>query len=151
VTKDIYSDLLHTANPSNGKIVRCVGAVIWDDRHRLLLIQRGHAPHQGFWSLPGGRVEAGETDEAALARELREETGLTIEPTGLLGSVQRPASDDAAGGDVLLIYDYTATVTGGSLTAGDDAAEVRWVGIAELSSLPLTPGLLDALTEWGAL
>jgi 8-oxo-dGTP diphosphatase len=151
VTKDIYSDLLHTANPSNGRIVRCVGAVIWDDRHRLLLVRRGHAPHQGFWSLPGGRVEPGETDETALVRELREETGLLVEPTGLLGSVRRPASDDPADTDVLLIHDYTALVTGGSLSAGDDAADARWVDVCELSSLPLTPGLLDALTAWGAL
>jgi 8-oxo-dGTP diphosphatase len=96
-------------------------------------------------------VEPGETDEMALARELREETGLMVEPTGLLGSVERPASDDPADGRVLLIRDYTATVTGGSISAGDDAADVRWTSVAELSSLPLTPGLLDALTAWGAL
>jgi 8-oxo-dGTP diphosphatase len=124
-----------------------VGAVIWSDDHQLLLVQRGHEPDQGLWSLPGGRVEAGETDADALSRELREETGLLIEPTGLLGSVELAAGD----GRILLIRDYTAVVTGGSLAAGDDAADVRWAGVAELASLPLTPGLVEALTSWNVL
>jgi 8-oxo-dGTP diphosphatase len=127
--------------------VPCVGAVIWDDAHRLLLIKRGQAPGRGLWSIPGGRVETGETDEQALTRELREETGLVVMPTGFLGSVERPAPD----GKVFLIRDYTAVVTGGSLAAGDDAADARWVSAEELPSLPLTPGLVEALTSWGAL
>jgi 8-oxo-dGTP diphosphatase len=127
--------------------VPCVGAVIRDDAGRLLLVRRGHAPGLGLWSLPGGRVEAGETDAQALIRELREETGLKVEPTALLGSVERPAADDGT----FLIRDYAAVVTGGSLAAGDDAADVRWVSVEELASLPLTPGLIEALTSWAAL
>jgi ADP-ribose pyrophosphatase YjhB (NUDIX family) len=126
--------------------VECVGAVVRDDR-RLLLVQRGHAPDLGLWSLPGGRVEDGETDADALIRELREETGLAVQPTGFLGSVERPAAD----GRIFLIRDYTAVVTGGTLAAGDDAADARWVGPGELRELPLTSGLVEALTSWGVL
>jgi 8-oxo-dGTP diphosphatase len=128
-------------------VIPCVGAVIKDDQGRLLLIKRGHAPGAGLWSLPGGRIEAGETDAEALVREMREETGLAVEPGQLVGTVRRPAQD----GDVLDIRDYAATVTGGTLHAGDDAAEARWVAPGELESLPLTEGLVEALTSWGVL
>ena len=133
--------------PMSGSVIPCVGAVIKDDRGRLLLIKRGHAPGAGLWSLPGGRIEPGETDAEALVREIREETGLAIEAGRLLGSVQRPGHD----GDVFDIRDYAATVSGGTLRPGDDAADARWVDAAELGSLPLTEGLTDALTSWGVL
>jgi len=131
----------------SGSVIPCVGAVIKDDRGRLLLIKRGHAPGAGLWSLPGGRIEPGETDAEALAREIREETGLAIEAGHLLGSVRR-SSDH---GDVLDIRDYAATIIGGALRAGDDAADARWVDSAGLGSLPITDGLVDALTTWGVL
>jgi 8-oxo-dGTP diphosphatase len=130
-----------------GSVIPCVGAVIKDDQGRLLLIKRGHPPGAGLWSLPGGRVEPGETDTEALKREMREETGLVVDPGGLLGTVRRPGQ----GGDVLDIRDYVATVTGGTLRAGDDAAEARWVTISELAGLPITDGLVEALTSWGVL
>src|ERR1700739_4781186 len=106
-----------------GSVIGCVGGVIKDERGRLLLIKRGHEPGAGLWSLPGGRIEPGETDAQALVREMREETGLTVKPGPLLGRVQRPA----AGGKVLDIRDYAGTITGGTLRAGDDAADARWV------------------------
>ena len=124
-----------------------MGAVIKDDRGRLLLIKRGHAPGAGLWSLPGGRIEPGETDAEALVREMREETGLAVQTGRLIGTVRRPGQ----GGDVLDIRDYAATVTGGTLRAGDDAAEARWVADSELESLPITEGLVEALTGWGVL
>jgi 8-oxo-dGTP diphosphatase len=130
-----------------GSVIPCVGAVIKDDHGRLLLIKRGHPPGAGLWSLPGGRVEPGETDTEALKREMREETGLVVDPGGLLGTVRRPGQD----GDVLDIRDYVATVAGGTLRAGDDAAEARWVTISELAGLPITDGLVEALTSWGVL
>jgi 8-oxo-dGTP diphosphatase len=124
-----------------------VGAVIRDDKGRLLLVKRGHEPGAGLWSLPGGRIEPGETDAEALVRELREETGLEVEPGPLLGAVQRSAGD----GDVIDIRDYAATVTGGTLIPGDDAADARWVSAADLDSLAMTEGLVEALTGWGVL
>jgi 8-oxo-dGTP diphosphatase len=131
----------------SGSVIPCVGAVIKDDHGRLLLIKRGHAPGAGLWSLPGGRIEPGETDTEALVREMREETGLEVEAGRLLGTVRRPGRD----GDVLDIRDYAAAITGGTLRPGDDAADARWVHTAELGSLPTTEGLTDALTSWGVL
>src|SRR5262249_57165351 len=72
-------------------VIPCVGAVIKDDLGRLLLIKRGHEPGKGLWSIPGGRVEAGESDEAAVVREGREETGLAVALGRLIGAVRRPA------------------------------------------------------------
>ncbi|TYB46691.1 NUDIX hydrolase [Actinomadura chibensis] len=127
--------------------VRCVGAVVRDDRGRLLMVRRGRPPGEGLWSIPGGRVEPGEDDAAALARELREETGLDVEPLALAGTVERPGPC----GVVYEIYDYTAAVTGGTLRAGDDAAEADWVPPERIPELPVTPGLVDALVLWGLL
>ena len=118
------------------KRIRCVGAVIRDGGGRLLLIRRGHPPGEGLWSLPGGRVEAGESDQDAVVREVGEETGLSAVPGAFLGAVERPAPDGA----VFDIRDYEAVVTGGQLAAGDDAAEAVWVSPARLASLPVTTG-----------
>jgi 8-oxo-dGTP diphosphatase len=127
--------------------IPCVGAIIKDDRGRLLLIKRGHEPGAGLWSLPGGRIERGETDAQALVREIHEETGLMVEAGRLIGSVLRPAGD----GRAFDIRDYAATITGGELAAGDDAAEARWVTAGELNTLPVTEGLAEILTDWGVL
>ena len=131
----------------SGSVIPCVGAVIRDDEGRLLLIKRGHEPGAGLWSLPGGRIEPGETGTQALVREMREETGLTVKVGRLLGTVSRPGLD----GDVIDISDYEATIITGSLTPGDDAADARWVDPADLESMPITDGLVEALTDWGVL
>ena len=130
-----------------GGLVPCVGAIITDRAGRLLLIRRGHPPARGLWSVPGGRVEPGETDERALVREIREETGLAVRVGRLVGAVRR----SGPGGVVFDIRDYAATVTGGTLTPGDDADDARWAGPEELAGLPLASGLAGALTEWGVL
>ena len=127
--------------------VRCVGAIVHDADGRLLVIQRGHPPGEGLWSLPGGRAEPGESDAAAVVRELAEETGLRVEPGPLVGSVARAGPD----GVTYDIHDYAATVTGGELRAGDDAREARWVAGDELRRLPTTAGLIETLSGWGVL
>ena len=128
-------------------VIPCVGAVVTDAQGRLLMIKRGHEPGAGLWSIPGGRIEPGETDAEALVREMLEETNLTVEPGRLLGRVQRPGPD----GTVIDIRDYAATVTGGTPRPGDDAADLRWVAAAEMDFLEITEGLIEALTGWGVL
>ncbi len=129
-----------------GVLVPCVGAVITDDAGRVLLARRGHDPGAGLWSLPGGRVEPGETDAQAVAREVAEETGLSVACGRLLGRVRLPGP----GGTISDIRDYRAMVTGGKLAAGDDATAVRWVSRSELPGLPVTPGLAEYLDAWSA-
>jgi 8-oxo-dGTP diphosphatase len=129
-------------------VIPCVGAVIKDEAGRLLLIRRGHEPGKGLWSIPGGRIEPGESDESALVREVREETGLAVTAGRLIGTVRRPAG---ASDTVFDIRDYAAEVTGGTLAAGDDADDAMWVSPADLDALPMSNGLLGALRSWGAL
>jgi 8-oxo-dGTP diphosphatase len=130
--------------------IPCVGAVIKDEGDRMLFILRGHEPGKGLWSIPGGRIEPGETDQEAVRREVSEETGLEVTCGPLLGSVERPG----LAGAVIEIRDYYADVIGGQLAAGDDAADARWVTAAEVADLDadgrLTDGLLNALRAWGA-
>jgi len=131
--------------------VPCVGAIIRDEAERLLLIQRRNEPGAGLWSLPGGRVKAGETDQRAVVREVAEETGLVVTCGRLVGFVERPGRP----GSVFEIRDYAALVTGGRLAAGDDAADTRWVTPAQAAALDaagqLTDGLVAALRSWGVL
>jgi 8-oxo-dGTP diphosphatase len=127
--------------------VPCAGAVVRDSAGRLLLVLRGREPGRGRWSLPGGRVEAGETVAEAAVREVREETGLDVVVGTLVGRVER----SGPGGVMYVIDDIACSVRGGRLRPGDDADDVRWVGAADLPLLPLTEGLLDALTGWGVL
>ncbi|NJP96927.1 NUDIX domain-containing protein [Nonomuraea sp. FMUSA5-5] len=127
--------------------VNCVGAIIFDAFGRLLLVQRGHAPGLGLWSVPGGRLEPGESDEAGVRREVLEETGLRVTVGRLAGTVHRAGP----GGVTYVIRDYLATMSGGTAAAGDDAAALRWCDRSDLARLPLTEGLLDCLTEWDTL
>jgi ADP-ribose pyrophosphatase YjhB (NUDIX family) len=124
-----------------------VGGIVLDGAGRLLLVRRGRPPGKGLWSLPGGRVEAGESDAEALRRELHEETGLPVTVGALAGTVERPGP----GGVVYEIHDYLAAPGDGAPRPGDDAAEVDWFTPTELARLPLTSGLLDALTAWRVL
>jgi 8-oxo-dGTP diphosphatase len=120
----------------------------------MLMILRGHEPGLGLWSIPGGRIEPGESDEQAVSREVREETGLEVTCGRLLGAVELPGLDGA----IVVIRDYLAFTVPGrpgppAPTAGDDAADVRWVSDAEADAMEaggeLTSGLLATLRSWG--
>ena len=122
--------------------IPCVGALVYDPDGRLLLVQRGNEPGRGLWSVPGGRVEPGEDDAAAVVREVAEETGLVVEPGPLVGRVQRGP---------YAIADYRCRLVGGELRAGDDALDARWCDAAALAALPLVDLLVETLSGWGAL
>ena len=127
-------------------VVRCAGAIVFDESGRLLLVRRRNEPSRGAWCEPSGRCEPGETPEQACVREAREESGLEVRVIRRLGAVRVPHDEVD-----YVIEDYLCEVVGGSLEAGDDADEVRWVTRAELADLPLVPDLIDVLQSWDCL
>jgi 8-oxo-dGTP diphosphatase len=127
--------------------VDCVGALVYDEQHRLLVVQRANEPGRGLWSLPGGRVEPGEDDPAAVVREVAEETGLEVVVGDLVGEVER----DGPGNQLYVIRDYEASAVGGELAPGDDAADARFVDRDEFDALPTTVLLASTLAQWNAL
>jgi ADP-ribose pyrophosphatase YjhB (NUDIX family) len=114
-----------------------VGAVVVE-RERVLLVQRGHEPSKGKWSLPGGILELGESLEQGVAREVLEETGLVVETIELVELVDRIQRVSEPTGDRVryhyVIADYLCHVVGGALQAASDADAVRWVERAEWNS-----------------
>ncbi|MDX2179901.1 MAG: NUDIX hydrolase [Bryobacteraceae bacterium] len=117
-----------------------VGALLFD-AGRVLLVERGKEPLKGYWSLPGGAVETGESLRDAIRREVLEETGLEIEPGGVAEIFERitPDADGRAHYHYVLI-DYLCTILGGEPRAASDVADVRWVPVANLSDYRLTSG-----------
>ena len=138
-----------TGSPSTGSRVStprrpelCVGAVVIDDG-ALCLIRRGHGPAGGRWSLPGGRVEWGETLEEAAVRELEEETGLVAVCDELVGWVELIDDDHH-----YLVMDFSMVLMSiEDPIAGSDAAEVAWVPLGEVVTYRLTDGLAEFLAE----
>lgn len=114
-----------------------VGAVVVQ-RGRVLLAQRGREPSKGIWSLPGGALELGESLTEGIVREVREETGLEVEPIELIELIDRIVRQpDSEGGRIryhYVIADYLCRVVGGELHAASDADAVRWVERAEWNS-----------------
>ncbi|HET7309691.1 MAG TPA: NUDIX domain-containing protein [Mycobacteriales bacterium] len=131
-------------DPEKPGPVECAGAVVIDDQGRLLLVRRGHEPALGKWSLPGGRIEPGESAERAAAREVLEETGLEVRIGELLQTVVLWEGR-------YRVHDFAATVVRGELRAGDDASEVQWCAPDDLELLELSTGLLEELRRMGAM
>jgi len=128
-----------------------VGAVVVHDGS-LLLVRRGHGPAAGEWSVPGGRIEWGETIAEAVVREVLEETGLECVCGEMLGWVEMISDEDAVVSHHFVVLDFVATVLEhGEPVAGDDAAEVRWVPVADVLDLNIVDGLPEFLHEHGIL
>ena len=116
-----------------------VGAVVLNSAGHVLLAKRGHEPLKGEWSLPGGAVEVGETLEEAVAREIREETGVSVEVGPVVEVFDRVTR--TADGRVeyhFVIVDYLCRATDERLVCGSDADDVRWVALDRLAEYRLT-------------
>jgi len=114
-----------------------IGAVVVE-QGRVLLVQRGHEPLKGKWSLPGGKLELGESLTQGVAREVREETGLIVKALELVELIDRIHRESGLAGESVryhyVIADYLCRVVGGTLHAASDADAVRWVERAEWNS-----------------
>ncbi len=109
-----------------GSIFVGVAGVVWNAAGQVLLIRRRNPPRAGQWSLPGGRLELGERLEDGVRREVREETGVEIEILGLCGVAEIPDAAALGRPGHFVLIDYSARAVGGTLAAGDDAAEAAW-------------------------
>ena len=114
---------------------------------RLLLIRRGRGPAQGEWSIPGGRVEWGETLAEAVVREVSEETGLNVACAELVGWAERIGD---AHHHVILDY-LVVPLDDNEVVAGDDAAEAAWVPVEQIADLRLVEGLAEFLADHGVI
>jgi 8-oxo-dGTP diphosphatase len=124
-----------------------VGALIFH-RGRILMAQRGKEPLKGWWSLPGGALETGESLDSAVRREVREETGLEIEPLGVFEIFERIMRDEAGTVEYhYVLIDYLCRVAGGALCAGDDVCRVEWVTPDGLQHLQITEGTLAVIEK----
>ncbi|MGD0677635.1 MAG: NUDIX domain-containing protein [Polyangiaceae bacterium] len=149
-----YTPLVSETHPSKAPAVLAVGAVVLDADERVLLVRRGRPPSEGTWTLPGGRVEPGESLEAAIVRELREETSLETRVICALSTVAI-----AREGFTYVIHEHLlAAQTNDAPRPGDDAADVRWarrgelarLGVAEDAMAVVDAGLAEARSRQSA-
>ena len=125
--------------------ILAVGAVVRDGTGRFLLVKRAHEPQAGLWTIPGGKVERGETLVQAVIREIAEETGIDIEVGEPAWVIDIP---DGRGSN-FEVHDFVATPLTTSVRAGDDAADAGWFSLAQMRDMPVTPELLDYLARHG--
>jgi 8-oxo-dGTP diphosphatase len=119
-----------------------VSAVIFRDS-KVLLLRRAKSPGNGFWSLPGGRVEFGESLATALAREVDEETGLRIDVVALAG--WREVLPGAGGGGHYLIMSFAARWAAGEPRLNEEHDDFKWCEPGRFGDLKLTGGLVDVV------
>ncbi len=126
---------------SPARSILAVGAVVVDRQGRVLIIRRARNPAAGTWTIPGGRVEPGETVEVAVVRELREETSLDARVIDRLG-VETVTADDVT----YAIHEHLLVPVGDRPPqAGDDASEVRWAALADIAGLGVRQEVIAVL------
>jgi mutator protein MutT len=112
--------------------------------HRVLLVRRARPPYAGRWSLPGGKIEASETAQDAVRRELKEETGIEAEIEGVVDAF-RIVPDEGGDGIAYRLTVFYGRPTGGHLEAGSDAEAAEWVHLDDVEELPMTPRTADLI------
>lgn len=117
-----------------------VSAIVFDDAGRVLVVQRGKPPGEGLWSVPGGKLERGETMAEGVAREVKEETGLEVEVGERVEVLERMGETYH-----YVIHAYVARVVSGELAANGDARDARWVTEEELAGMETTDGLREVI------
>jgi 8-oxo-dGTP diphosphatase len=122
-----------------------VGAVIF--RHgKILLVERGREPFKGYWSLPGGALEVGETLECGVAREVKEETGLEVTPVAIVGIFERLILDEQGRPEYhYVLIDFLCRARPGKLEPASDVPRAEWVRLMDLADYRLTDGVLEAI------
>ena len=128
-----------------------VGVIVFRD-HEVLLIQRNKEPNKGQWSIPGGRQMLGETAAEAARRELLEETGVKVDRLLLVDVVDAIIPD--VEGKIKYHYtlvDYMGQWQSGESRPGDDAKEVRWVRLNQLSSYSLLEKTMNIIQKAAAM
>ncbi len=133
-----------SSNSLPSETIRGVSAIVWH-RARVLLVRRLNPPYRGIWALPGGRIEPGETPEAAVAREVHEETGIVVGDPVAVDLVEFP--DPADGLRRFSLRVFRARFVSGLPAAGDDASEARWLGPAQLGQLQATEQTLAMIAR----
>ena len=114
----------------------------------MLLVERGKPPLQGYWSLPGGVLETGESLEEGVRREIREETGLEIHPRAVVEIFERIMRDSAGRPEYhYVLIDYLCRVTGGTLCAASDCARAEWVPRRRLAEYRITEGTVPVIEK----
>ena len=130
------------------KFPRTGCSVLVCNQDKVLLIKRGKEPYKGYWSLPGGGQETGETLEACARRELLEETGLRTEALEFVAVRDRITIDEQ--GNITFHYvlaTYLAKSVSGEAKAGDDATELGWFTMSEINRLQTTPDTPSFIAE----
>lgn len=111
-------------------------------------MERGREPLKGYWSLPGGVLECGETLKDGIRREVLEETGLIVEPATIVEVFERIMRDTEGRPEYhYVLIDYLCAVNGGTLTAGDDVARAEWFVWPDVQNLLLTEGTAPVIDK----
>jgi 8-oxo-dGTP diphosphatase len=136
-------------NSEDRQVRVATSALIINDQ-KILLVKKAREPNKGLWSLPGGLVELGETIEEALVREVNEETGLSIRPTGVAAITQLIQREKQATQPYhYIIVTMTATLVGGTPKPGGDAEAMEWVPLKEVHKRKLAQGVDAVLSTLG--